>query len=204
MNFFKRTDEGFTLVELMVVVAIIGILSAVAIPNFKKYQAKSKTSEAKLQLASVYSAEAALQSDYDSFGTCLADAGYVSPNGQWAVAAPTSGNNYYSVGFPADNATINAIIVANGGVCDNSTSKAYGVSAYKKVGGARTTYSNLNFTFAAGMGDGSMTTAGISTDGGSFIISAIGIIDAGNNTAAKANQWAIDQNKTLRQFNVGF
>ena len=43
-------QSGFTLVELMVVVAIIGLLSAVAIPNFKKYQAKSKISEAKLQL----------------------------------------------------------------------------------------------------------------------------------------------------------
>ena len=43
-------DTGMSLVELMIVVAIIGILSSVAIPNFKKYQAKSKTSEAKLQL----------------------------------------------------------------------------------------------------------------------------------------------------------
>ena len=52
----KRQD-GFTLVELMVVVAIIGLLSAVAIPNFKKYQAKAKVSEAKLQLSAAYTAE---------------------------------------------------------------------------------------------------------------------------------------------------
>jgi type IV pilus assembly protein PilA len=42
----------------MIVVAIIGILSAVAIPNFKKYQAKSRSSEAKIQLAAAYTAEA--------------------------------------------------------------------------------------------------------------------------------------------------
>ncbi len=45
----RKSENGFTLVELMVVVAIIGLLSAVAIPNFQKYQARSKTSEAKLQ-----------------------------------------------------------------------------------------------------------------------------------------------------------
>jgi type IV pilus assembly protein PilA len=53
---FKSAQEGFTLVELMVVVAIIGVLSAVAVPNFKKYQAKSKSSEAKLQLSAAYTA----------------------------------------------------------------------------------------------------------------------------------------------------
>src|SRR5688500_9119665 len=40
-------SKGFTLIELMVVVAIIGVLAAVAIPAFMKYLAKSKTSEAR-------------------------------------------------------------------------------------------------------------------------------------------------------------
>jgi len=106
MKFFKKMD-GFTLVELMVVVAIVGILSSIAIPNFKKYQAKSKTSEAKLQLASVYSAEIALQNDFDSFATCLPDAGYTF----------STANNFYAIGFAAENATANGNVTGNGGTC---------------------------------------------------------------------------------------
>lgn len=52
-----RNKKGFTLIELMIVVAIIGILAAIAIPNFLKFQAKSKQSEAKTNLKGIYTAE---------------------------------------------------------------------------------------------------------------------------------------------------
>ncbi len=52
-----RSKKGFTLIELMIVVAIIGILAAIAIPNFLRFQAKSKQSEAKTNLGGIFVAE---------------------------------------------------------------------------------------------------------------------------------------------------
>jgi type IV pilus assembly protein PilA len=68
--FKKQNRKGFTLIELMIVVAIIGILAAIAIPNFLKFQAKSKQSEAKTNLKGVYTAETSFfgeNNKYDTF-----------------------------------------------------------------------------------------------------------------------------------------
>jgi len=63
-----RNKKGFTLIELMIVVAIIGILAAIAIPNFLKFQAKSKQSEAKTNLKGVYTAETGYFGENNSYG----------------------------------------------------------------------------------------------------------------------------------------
>ncbi|CAN2049513.1 type IV pilus assembly protein PilA [Candidatus Magnetomoraceae bacterium gMMP-1] len=51
----KSKDQGFTLVELMIVIAIIGILAAIAIPNFLSYQKKSYDAAAKTEAKNFYS-----------------------------------------------------------------------------------------------------------------------------------------------------
>ena len=79
----KRVQQGFTLIELMIVVAIIGILAAVAIPQYKNYTIKAKLGNV---LAAVDSVKAAV-------ALCVQETGTVS--------GCTGGTN----GIPADTTT---------------------------------------------------------------------------------------------------
>ncbi len=54
---FRRNEKGFTLVELMIVVVIIGILAAIAIPKFSSMVGRAKTSEAKTVLGQIINLE---------------------------------------------------------------------------------------------------------------------------------------------------
>ena len=81
----RNLKKGFTLIELMIVVAIIGILAAIAIPNFIKFQARSKQSEAKTNLKALFTAQKAWYGEHDQFST---NAGIIG----WA---PEKGNRYF-------------------------------------------------------------------------------------------------------------
>src|SRR4029077_18681963 len=103
-----RNRKGFTLIELMIVVAIIGILAAIAIPNFLRFQAKSKQSEARELLSTVYTAVVAYCAEQSRYGT-LSNAGF-TPSATPKYYSNVGDTNFTNTGGRSSTGTCSANI----------------------------------------------------------------------------------------------
>jgi type IV pilus assembly protein PilA len=74
-------NEGFTLVELMVVVAIIGVLATLAVPQYQRFTAKARQSEAKIALGAMRTAIESYRPE-NGMTQCLRQTGYAAPVGR--------------------------------------------------------------------------------------------------------------------------
>ena len=147
-----RSKKGFTLIELMIVVAIIGILAAIAIPNFLKFQAKSKQSEAKSNLGAIFTGELSYFGENNVYGNFqqvnwspsgtpryhYSVSGWTAPDNSTNVGAPiTATGSFPAIAVPSWNGNLNNVVDNNGTAISLSgfTLAAVGTTFYAGAGG---------------------------------------------------------------------
>jgi len=96
----RKSNKGFTLIELMIVVAIIGILAAIAIPNFLRFQLKSKSSEGKVNIAAIRTAQESYLAEFGSYVNATASpAGDLGASKQTYINADGANSGFDQLGW---------------------------------------------------------------------------------------------------------
>ncbi len=123
----RKSNKGFTLIELMIVVAIIGILAAIAIPNFLRFQLKSKSSEGKVNLAAIRTAEESFLAEFGVYvGTGVAPSTGIPGSSKVPfVEVAAVGADFNTLGWrPEGQVFFQYVVVGNAGLSYTATATA--------------------------------------------------------------------------------
>lgn len=187
----KVNNKGFSLIELMVVVAIIGILATVAVPQVQKYMAKAKQSEAKALLMDLYSHQKSFFGEYNGYAIHFGLVGF-APEGALT----------YNVGFVEDAAYLagtDAPPNYNGAAPPASATHSETLT-YCPAAGRCTLKSEAS---VAAVGAIAAADGAVFNAGGAFAdytAVAKSQLHAG---AATIDIWTVNQNKVLTNTSVG-
>lgn len=99
-----RGNAGFTLIELMVTVAVIGILAGIAYPSYQNYVIRAQRSAAQQLMLNIASREEQFLLDSRQYTQTLSGGIFNTPPEGWTCTAATCGNARYNVSVAADNA----------------------------------------------------------------------------------------------------
>lgn len=106
MKHVRQNSRGFTLLELMIVVAIVGIIAAIAFPSYQQSVMRANRTDAKAFLSEVASKQEAFFADRRRYADSLDDLGYV------AALCYAGGDNTFGCGTSVATATYSMTISA--------------------------------------------------------------------------------------------
>ncbi|WP_432471154.1 type IV pilin protein [Amphritea sp. HPY] len=94
-----QDQQGFTLIELMIAVAIVGILTAIAYPSYTEYVNKSRRTDGMAALLSAQLEQEKFRANNVSYASTLASAGVAanSPDGYYTIGVASSGSNTFTM-----------------------------------------------------------------------------------------------------------
>jgi type IV pilus assembly protein PilA len=164
----NRMAKGFTLLELMVVIALISILSSIAVPTFLEMEGRAKQAEAKTNLRALYNAEKAYFAENNSFTTLVRQVGFNierSNRYQYNLASTTI----------TDDRSTTSVLVTN-------TTNAISIDLFR------------GFGFGTGASAATPVTAGVC---GGNIAWGLGNLTSGEAVFTGAAQANIDSDATL-------
>jgi type IV pilus assembly protein PilA len=153
---YRPSNKGFTLIELMIVVAIIGILAAIAIPNFNKFQSRSKQSEAKTNLKSLYTAQQAFFAEKDRYSDFANEIGFAPQRGNryaYRVSATGASEDRSLDAIPPPTAGVAFIEVDTYRFPGAAAAPTVAVTNYTPEGTANSTTPSTNFGVTPGIAD---------------------------------------------------
>jgi len=177
----SKANRGFTLVELLIVVAIIGVLSTIGVPTFKKMVQKAKKSEAKTSLGALYTAETAFFSEYGFYGNNLPGIAYELDG--------SSANRLYVTGFPSATCSAAAAIAPSA-----TTAATFSLAV-------PTYYTNPVYFYGASATLATCAPGTVPADGSSYSGTASGMISSV--AGAAVDEWNMDNLRNLSNLQDG-